>query len=278
MARVCCEKSTGNPPCCSNRGYPKTMAEDREDAFPTREVLQVYKRKVVAAVKGHSLLKKKADALSAKMRAMLKEIYETKKRIGGSFQESSFALAQAQWAAGDFKNKVLDQLTEATFKVNTSVNNVAGVKLTVFVEHKEKADAESNGSLGLARGGRAIAQCRKKWVKLVSDLISLATLQQSFVELDEALKVTNRRVNALENVVVPRLKNTQKYITDELDELEREENFRVKKVIDVKRIHLEKEAKLMAALKAARGIVDGEDDDPPDMLSQHKAADDDVVV
>lgn len=260
------------------------MAEDREDAFPTREVLQVYKRKVKAAVTGHSLLKKKADALSARMRQMLKEIYETKKRIGGSFMESSFALAQAQWAAGDFKSKVLDKLTDASYKVNTSVVNVAGVKLTVFVEHKEKADTEAAGTLGLARGGRAIAQCRKKWMKLVSDLISLASQQQAFVELDEALKVTNRRVNALENVVVPRLKATEKYIIDELDELEREENFRVKKVIDNKRIHLIAEAKLMAALKAARNAArkekgeSSDDDDAPDMLSQMRDDDDDMVV
>lgn len=46
----------------------------------------------------------------------------------------------------------------------------------------------------------------------------------------QALKTTNRRVNALENVVKPRLENTISYIKGELDELEREEFFRLKKV------------------------------------------------
>ena len=52
-------------------------------------------------------------------------------------------------------------------------------------------------------------------------LVELASLQTSFLTLDEAIKTTNRRVNALENVVKPKLENTISYIKGELDELER---------------------------------------------------------
>lgn len=48
--------------------------------------------------------------------------------------------------------------------------------------------------------------------------------------LDEAIRLTNRRVNALDTVVLPRVRTTIKYIESELDELEREEIFRIKKV------------------------------------------------
>eukprot|EP00940_MAST-03C_sp_MAST-3C-sp2_P000589 g589.t1 len=240
----------------------------------SHRVLQIYKRKVKGAVKGHSLLKKKADALNAQMRSMLKQIYDTKKRMGSAFQESSFALAQAQWAAGDFKQKILDKTTEARLKVKGGINNVAGVKLPVFVQVVESSqDSDLQNSLGLARGGRAIAQCRKKWEKLIKDLIDLASLQSSFVELDEALKVTNRRVNALDNVVIPRLKATQKYVTDELDELEREENFRVKKVIDVKKEKIAKEKKFLLKLRAARGELD--EDEKKSMLDKFNAEEND---
>jgi V-type H+-transporting ATPase subunit D len=64
--------------------------------------------------------------------------------------------------------------------------------------------------------------------------VKLASLQTSFLTLDEALKVTNRRVNALENVVVPKLDNTVAYITGELDEMEREDFTRLKKVVEKK--------------------------------------------
>jgi len=64
----------------------------------------------------------------------------------------------------------------------------------------------------------------------------LASLQTSFMTLDEALKVTNRRVNALENVTVPKIEGTLAYIGRELDELEREDFTRLKLVQGKKQI------------------------------------------
>ncbi|XP_042634115.1 V-type proton ATPase subunit D-like [Cyprinus carpio] len=49
-------------------------------------------------------------------------------------------------------------------------------------------------------------------------------IQTSFVTLDEAIKVTNRRVNAIEHVIIPRIERTLSYIITELDEREREGN------------------------------------------------------
>ena len=48
--------------------------------------------------------------------------------------------------------------------------------------------------------------------------------------LDEVIKVVNRRVNAIEHVIIPRTENTIGYINSELDEMDREEFYRLKKV------------------------------------------------
>ena len=48
--------------------------------------------------------------------------------------------------------------------------------------------------------------------------------------LDEVIKSTKRRVNAIEHVIIPRIERTLSYITSELDEAEREEFFRLKKI------------------------------------------------
>lgn len=57
-------------------------------------------------------------------------------------------------------------------------------------------------------------------------MVELASLQTAFTILDEVIRATNRRVNAIEHVVIPRLENTVKYILSELDEMDREEFFR----------------------------------------------------
>ena len=107
---------------------------------------------------------------------------------------------------------------------------------------------------GLSKGGQQIAKARTVFSKAVDVLVQLATLQTSFVILDEAIKVTSRRVNALDTVVIPRIGNTVEYIKSELDELEREEFFRLKRSQDKKKRNIaEKKARELEAAERAVG-------------------------
>jgi V-type H+-transporting ATPase subunit D len=72
-------------------------------------------------------------------------------------------------------------------------------------------------------------------------LIKLSSLQTAFLTLDEVIKITSRRVNALEHVVIPKIRAHIQYIDRELEELEREDFFRLKRVQGLKKIHIEKE-------------------------------------
>ena len=76
----------------------------------------------------------------------------------------------------------------------------------------------------MAGGGEKIQVVRGKYtILLLQKLIKLASLQTSFSTLDEAIKVTNCRVNALENVTIPKIQGMLDYIDHELDELERDD-------------------------------------------------------
>lgn len=79
---------------------------------------------------------------------------------------------------------------------------------------------------GLGRGGQQVLRAKEVYAKAVETLVDLASLQTAFMILDEVIRATNRRVNAIEHVIIPRLENTIKYISSELDEMDREEFFR----------------------------------------------------
>lgn len=58
------------------------------------------------------------------------------------------------------------------------------------------------GNIGLTSGGQVIAVARDRYLKALTALLKLASLQSAFFILDEEIKMTNRRVNALCNVSV----------------------------------------------------------------------------
>lgn len=183
-----------------------------------------------------------------------------------------FSLTQAEYAAGNFKQKVAEGSMTARVRVGAGVDNVAGVKLPVFTKYETGAAAD-NQSLGLVGGGKKIVSVREKFTVMLEMLIKLASLQTSFQTLDEALKVTNRRVNALENVTIPKIEGVLAYISRELDELEREDFTRLKMMQGKK----EEEAKKVAAEKPFKEAAPGKENEE-DITAAFDANDDEDVV
>ena len=193
----------------------------------------------------------------------------SKLAVGTSLREAAFSLTEARYAAGDFGPTVQDGVGTAGVRIRAATDNVAGVRIPRFEQVDAASglvvagpsggggpvDAAGGGEgggggaaaaatastttpapptssdlTGLGRGGQAVGAARRSFLGADGLLVELASLQTAFITLDAAIKATNRRVNALDNVVIPRLENTIAYIRGELDELEREEFFRLKKV------------------------------------------------
>lgn len=76
------------------------------------------------------------------------------------------------------------------------------------------------------------------------------------------IKITNRRVNALDYVVVPRFQSNINYIIKELDEMDREDFFRLKKITDKKKIAKEKAFREREKRKEAQAEGSDEEQGP----------------
>ncbi|GME95131.1 ATPase activity, coupled to transmembrane movement of substances protein [[Candida] boidinii] len=171
--------------------------------------------------------------------------------MGRVMQTAAFSLAEVSYATGgNIGYQVIESVSNARFKVKARQENVSGVYLPQF-------EADINESIndfkmtGLGRGGQQVQKAREVYAKSVETLVDLASLQTAFVILDEVIKVTNRRVNAIEHVIIPRTENTIAYINSELDELDREEFYRLKKVQEKKQIQVAAQDAENAAKKAA---------------------------
>jgi V-type H+-transporting ATPase subunit D len=231
------------------------MSSGGQRPAANRMMLQQFKGRLGGAKKGHGLLKKKRDALKKKFQDMLKKIVDTKLEVGTSLKEAAFSYAKAAWATGgeDMSMTVLERAKVPSITCKLTADNVAGVKLPVFrMCHDPKKDSEVQ-TLGVAHGGAVIQSCRETYFRAISAVIELASLQTTFFTLNEEIKMTGRRVNALEYVIIPRIQEVMKYIEQEMDEQAREEFFRVKKVVEKKKKKLAAEKAIEDAHRAAQG-------------------------
>jgi len=240
------------------------------NVFPSRMVLTGLKERVAAAKTGHSLLKRKSDAIKANLNLILKEILDVKRRLFKTvMRDAYFSHSEAVYFAGNFNAQIIENTQLASYRIRASIKNVAGVKLPIFNRAEDENTQQGETMVGLAGGGRNVTKCKETFTTALTDLVRLASLQTSLKTLDDALRVTNRRVNALEFVVMPVLDNTQKYVISELDELEREDNYRIKKVKDIRTRQQEAEdiqQKIESDKLRARGLEPPTTNESPSIL------------
>ena len=187
----------------------------------------LFEGKKKAAQKGHDLLKRKADALKAQFMQVTKALIEQKKDLGNKFNQSLIFLAKANFAAvGGDVNRIVDEnvKTRADVKLTLKTKPVAGVTLPQFgLRNIDEEKFQDNTILGITGGGQTLNIAKKNFYEFLKKIVEIATLQTSYLAIDESLKITNRRVNALEYIVIPKITYTINYIKTELDEREKEE-------------------------------------------------------
>lgn len=256
------------------------MPDQRPPA--NRMSLQTFKARLGGAVKGFKLLKKKRDALKAKFNTILKSIVQTKLSFGKSILDANFAFAKANWAmTEDMTSTVIGSAGKPSITCQLYAENTAGVSMPSFKMKHDPSKDQAYQSLGIHFGGAVVKTCQERYHSSVKSLIELASLQTQFVTLDEEIKMTSRRVNALEYVLIPKIEEVIAYIIQEMDEQAREEFFRVKKVVEKKKQRIAREKLLVEAEAAAAGAAKGTMQGNPAVVSALEmngaAKDEDIV-
>ena len=191
----------------------------------TRMELLLTKKREKLAKKGHSLLKKKRDALVMQFFSVLKEIIELRKKVSNHLLKAQKALRMAQAMQGQQEIERIALSTGEGVKITTETKSVMSVKLPVLKEIQVSYDWYSIHDSSIE-----LEEAVSKYRAMLPELLNLFSKQLALERLAEEITRTKRKVNSLEYIRIPNLKKTKKTITIKLEELERENFTRLKKI------------------------------------------------
>jgi V-type H+-transporting ATPase subunit D len=136
-------------------------------------------------------------------------------------------------------SNILSTVNIATFGINVTPQRIGGISTQKFESYNNPDINRKQTLLGLHQGGQQITSTKKSYLDTLLNIIKAAELQISFIRMEEEIKLTRRRVNAIRQVLIPRYNNTIRYIEEELDQRDREDFYRLKKVQQKKQKEIE---------------------------------------
>lgn len=200
---------------------------------PTRMELTRLKKQLSTAVKGHKLLKDKRDEL---MRQFLDIVRETKvlreefeaklKDVNADFLTASSVMSQES-----LDTALLYPKQEVYLE--TDKKNIMSVDIPIYKTKTRTSDTADIYSYGFASTSFELDTAVEGLANLLPTMLNLAEKEKAVVLMADEIEKTRRRVNALEHVLIPRYRDTIRFITMKLEESERSSRARLMKVKDM---------------------------------------------
>ncbi|TLM76786.1 MAG: V-type ATP synthase subunit D [Actinobacteria bacterium] len=201
-----------------------------EEVRPTRAELLERRSQIALAQQGMDLLKQKRDALLIEFMSVMDETLRLSGSLGKAVNEAQYALAVAQAVDGTVSLRSAGMATKGEIVVDMSGTKIMGVSVPVVT--KGESPVRSSFTRGYAVTGVSsrVDDTADKYERILDVIIEYADIETRLKRLGEEINKTNRRVNALEQITVPNLREQVTYIRQTLDERAREDLFRLKKV------------------------------------------------
>jgi len=195
---------------------------------PTRMELLILKDRRDLAARGYELLREKQDALVREFFAILSEAKKLREEMESAVSRAFASLIEAKLVEGGTKLEELALGAKSFIELQVATRNVMGVGVPIFrVTQKED---QRRIHYSLAGTSAAVDEAAQTVRDALGRIVRLAEVEATVKRLAGEIEKTKRRVNALNYVVLPRINNTIRYIELMLEEQEREDLFRMKRV------------------------------------------------
>ena len=199
-----------------------------EGVKPTRMELLSIRKKLTLAEKGHNLLEQKRDSLVERFFSVIDKRNELVKEINTLFEQAFQSLIQSQMIMGEEQVDRIARLAPTSGELQFTQDNIMGVKIPKMDDSSFSIPTEP--SYGMAESCAKLDDSQQQFRDIMKKMLQLADLEGGIKSLAVEIEKTKRRVNVLENNLIPKLKATQKYIEMQLEEREREDFFRRKRI------------------------------------------------
>ena len=199
------------------------------DVKPTRSELIATRRRIKLSISGHKLLKMKRDGLIIEFFELLPKVKDMRSQLVELYTVADKKLAVAMVADGKSALRSAANCVRTPPQVELSENNIMGVVVPKIKVSTIQKSVEERG-YGLIGTSVRIDESVHAFEKLTEKVLEAAELETTMKKLLDEIESTKRRVNALEFKVIPQLEEVAAYITLRLEELERENVFRLKRI------------------------------------------------
>lgn len=195
----------------------------------TRMELLAKKAQIALAEQGRELLEEKRTALMREFMRVADRVLTGSDALQDAATEARRALARAEAVAGTEAVRSAAMATRGELALEVHAANVMGVSVPL-IEQKRVARSLLGRGYAITGTSVTIDEAASAFEHEVDSVIQLAESELRLTRLAAEIQRTSRRVNALEHVLVPRLIAERNYIQMALDERERADHFRLKRV------------------------------------------------
>lgn len=191
---------------------------------PTKGNLIIAKNTLKLSRTGYELLDKKRNILVREMMALIESAKQIQGIIDKTFTEAYASLQRANIELGVDDVEKISLAVEVENSIEVKFRSVMGVEIPIVIMN----ETEAKPVYGFRDTTTSLDDACKKFNDVKALTRALAQIENSVYRLADNIKKTQKRANALKNIMIPRYEEETKLIQNALEEKDREEFSRLK--------------------------------------------------